>query len=271
MEKSKTREEYKKLQKCKIYPSTEGEIFYNKSKNRYTDVIANDRSRVLLDGLNNNYINANHIIYDSFKYISTQSPIQETCRDFWKMVYDQKTPIIIMLTDFIEGKAEKYWLSQNTSQQYFYDKDETEDGNPICIDVRLDNEITLTSSIFRTFHLKYNDTFRIVYHIQYTKWGDHKTPAQPDHINNLIGHMDLFRCMGERNNQTGPPILHCSAGIGRAGTFIICSIINKMKVRCLDINIPDIVSNLRKDRNGMVQTYAQYKFLYEYEKIWAGN
>ena len=265
IEKKRLSDEYKSIKKSNpLRNSSTGYDFFNEYKNRYTDVVAKNKTRVTLKGLDVDYINANHIKYQGQKYISTQAPLKNTRRDFWKMVYDQKSPVIVMLTKCKSGKAEKYWPStQIKPKTYNYWSGQTSDED-IEIKVTLENTIELDVCVLRVFNLSYNGDIKMIYHIQYTQWGDHKVPHHPEHINDLIRYMELFQVLGERNGLKGPPIIHCSAGIGRAGTFISCSIVKTLKLQRDNVDIPDIVKTLRECRDGMVQTGDQYFFIHQF-------
>lgn len=279
----KIKQEYSKLSKNSKLNITKKDFktsLLNKNKNRYDDVLANEDTRVRLNDLKNDYINANHIKYNNTNYniniISTQAPLPHTIRDFWKMVWDQKTSVIVMLTDFIENntiKSDKYWENQEivylpeetinntyiklliscdtyeknnqSSDSYQSSSEELSNSNQ---DNYFINEITITDG---------NET-RIIHHIQYIKWGDNKIPTSCEDIKSIIRLLDIDDNI----------IVHCSASIGRTGTFIACYILYVLRTNINNIKdegiIYDIVSQLRTCREGMVQTRNQYKFLYTF-------
>lgn len=246
-----------------------GRIYSNEAKNRYSDIIPIETTRVKLEGLKNDYINANHIFIEGADetYISTQAPLSKTYKDFWKMVWDQKSSIIVMLTDFKENgkkKASKYWDSMNKPKVFTYLEKETINDNKIDIVVTLVNKIKLCSGILREFIVSKDDESRKIFHIQYTNWGDHTKPTSIKDIQVLIMYMELFREIGKLFTLNGPPIIHCSAGVGRSGTFIACSFIKYLKLHRKKIDIHNIVVGLRKCRSGMVQTDEQYAFIYQF-------
>ena len=238
--------------------------FINESKNRYNDVAPLDKTRVKLLGLKNDYINGSYIQIDSLenKYISTQAPLPHTFRDFWKMVWDQKSSVIMMLTNFSENgktKAHRYWPGK--SKKYSYKSDETIDNNPIEMEIILIDRKAIGLFGLRQFLLKHNGEERTVHHIQYSNWGDHSQPTSIKDIEKLIMYMELFKITGEIAGLDGPPIIHCSAGVGRAGTFIVCSLIRQLKLARKEINIPNLIVEVRECRVGMVQTPDQYDFI----------
>ena len=243
---------------------TLGSNWLNTRKNRYPDVLPIEETRVKLLDLNNDYINANHITYNNLKYISTQAPVKNTFRDFWKMVWDQKSPVIMMLTDLSENnvvKADCYW----DINQMAYDSYETPNLNKIPIKISITRIVELDVGLLRILNLTYGESSRSIYHIQYTDWGDHKEPASINDIKLLIGYIDIFKCRGITKGLYGPPIIHCSAGIGRTGTFISCAVIKSL-VYIKNINIKDIVTTIRKCREGMVQTTKQYNFIFDFQQ-----
>jgi protein tyrosine phosphatase len=253
-------------EKCKT-----GKEYMNIVKNRYSNIVPFDTTRIRLLGLKNDYINANHIFIDDIDeiYIATQAPTPKTYRDFWKMVWDQQSSIIVMLTDIEESgkrKADQYWKDNEKPKEFSYLKNETSDKKEISISVTLIKKISLKAGILREFILNMNGETRKISHIQYTDWLDHMKPSSITDINCLIMYMDLFRTPGSRY-VLGSPIIHCSAGVGRTGTFIACSLIKHLLLHKKNIYIPKIISVMRKCRRGMVQTEEQYAFIYKFLEI----
>ena len=223
-------------------------------KDRYSNVHAKSSTRVHLNKIRSEiesgeykirseiesrdgYINANHVSYEGFEFITTQAPLPHTIGDFWEMIITHDITTIVMLTDFMEKgvkKADKYWSD-----------------TPLVINgvtVKLVEEKLETNLVVR----KFNIDGRLINHFQYLDWKDHQSPASINSINKLIDRID------------GKIVVHCSAGIGRTGTFIGCMLVKKLRTN----KIYDIVKKLREDRDGMVQTFNQYKFIYKYlEKI----
>ncbi|EAL68105.1 protein tyrosine phosphatase [Dictyostelium discoideum AX4] len=199
------------------------------------------------------YINASFI--NNGTYICTQGPLLNTIVDFWKMIWEQNSNIIVMLTreeENFKTKCDKYWP----------DKDEERYGNFI---VKFDNNITIPDILIRREftleNLKDNKT-RKIYHFQYTTWPDHGTPVSTTGFLKFVSFVD-------HEKRSGPIVVHCSAGIGRSGTFVaIHSIVAKFakhydeKKQAPSINLPKLVVEMRNERPGMVQTRDQYRFCY---------
>jgi protein tyrosine phosphatase len=250
----------------------------NSSKNRYRDVIANEKSRVKLLDIKNDYINADKIYFSNFSYISTQSPLINTYRDFWKMVWDQNTNVIVMLTKFVNGQSEKYFNS-NDKVKFEYKESETTTNSQIFMSVELLSKEKSGDNLYiRTFKLKYKiqsksqiddkSQERLISHIQYIGWVDHKIPSS---IKDIVTINDIMEKMKDPLVKTKfIPIIHCSAGIGRAGTFIACSIIyeylkkDEIIPKSNEEFIDHIIVNMRKCRKGMVQTPEQYLYIHKF-------
>ncbi|EGG20960.1 protein tyrosine phosphatase [Cavenderia fasciculata] len=230
----------------------------NKLKNRYSNVLPPEQYRVPLvlepDDHDSDYINASYINDPAGKqrYICTQGPLENTFNDFWRMVWECKSNVIVMLTREEENskkKCDRYWVDQD-SHDYGH------------IRLIYETHIALQDMIQRIFtlvNLKTNEKRKLV-HFQYISWPDHGTPVS------IKGFLNLIQAV-EKEDKTGPIIVHCSAGIGRSGTFcVIHSVVtnykNELKNEQYTLNIPKIITNFRTQRPGMVQTKEQYRFCY---------
>ncbi|XP_074655818.1 tyrosine-protein phosphatase non-receptor type 11-like [Tubulanus polymorphus] len=270
-------EEFEQLQQmeCKhLYSRKEGKRPENKNKNRYKNILPFDHTRVTLrDGLEDeigaDYINANYITSDEDvpeakkMYIAAQGCLQSTITDFWRMVWQENSRVIVMTTKEVERgkiKCVKYW------------PDETESHDMEILGAKLVlhgvKEVDTTDYTLREFLLtrRENDgqkaSTRAIYHYQFKVWPDHGVPADPGCVLNFLQDINQKQ---ENIPQAGPIIVHCSAGIGRTGTFIVIDIIiNQICQLGLDveIDIQKTVQMVRAQRSGMVQTEAQYKFVY---------
>jgi protein tyrosine phosphatase len=240
----------------------------NMCKNRYYNILPNEDSRVKLNALvdgDGDYINANFVGCENFRrnYILTQAPLPNTMNDLWRMVWQEKVPVIVCLTKLSEGdvqKAHKYWPDDGQTMQF---------GKII---VYHSMTVMYSNIAVRSFTLwLQGDPLNAieVFHLHYQDWPDHGTPQSTKPIRTLAFLVSTLR---ERSNTgAGPAVVHCSAGVGRAGTFVaihmILTQLEKMSLSqpCgkLPISIKEIVARLRSQREGTVQTVDQYIFIYK--------
>ncbi|KAL6462991.1 hypothetical protein MHYP_G00294130 [Metynnis hypsauchen] len=231
----------------------------NKSKNRFTNVLAYDSSRVKLTPQNDagsDYINANYMAgYGSYskQYIAAQGPLPSTVSDFWRMVWEQKSQAIVMLTNCTESgrvKCEQYWPLDYTPCAY---------GNLL---VTIQSEEKQNSWTLREFVVRDKATSeeRIVKHLHFTAWPDHGVPRGTE---DLIRFRGIVRQHIESFPFTGPTVVHCSAGVGRTGTLIALDILLQQLVKEEAVSIAACVHRMRLSRPLMVQTESQYVFLHQ--------
>ncbi|XP_038620196.1 tyrosine-protein phosphatase non-receptor type 5 [Tachyglossus aculeatus] len=233
-------------------------------KNRYKTILPNPHSRVCLtsrdqDDPLSSYINANYIrgYGDEEKvYIATQGPIVNTVSDFWRMVWQERSPIIVMITNIEEmnEKCTEYW----PEHQVVYEG----------IEVTVRRIIQADDYRLRLITLRSGDEVRSLRHYWYTSWPDQKTPDQAPPLLQLVREVEEARRHGQRG---GPPVIvHCSAGIGRTGCFIATSICCQQLKNEGIVDILRTTCQLRQDRGGMIQTCEQYQFVHHvmslYEK-----
>ncbi|EGD72786.1 hypothetical protein PTSG_04513 [Salpingoeca rosetta] len=230
----------------------------NVRKNRYGDIVAYDHTRVTVDAAmneaNSDYINANFI--SGYKrpraYIACQGPLPNTARDFWQMVWEQDSALIVMVACLVEKnrpKCFKYWPSRQDGVQVF--------GQ---VQVSLTAESVGRDFTRREFKLKNDEKTRRVTQLQMTSWPDHGAPSNPAAFLNLHS---TFNGMLRRHRSRGPAVIHCSAGVGRSGTFICMDILYEMALDGKEpLNIRHVISRLREQRNFMVQSVDQFRFLY---------
>ncbi|XP_029604255.1 receptor-type tyrosine-protein phosphatase O isoform X1 [Salmo trutta] len=229
----------------------------NRPKNRYTNILPYDFSRVKLIYLHNDegsdYINANYIPgYKSPReYIATQGPLPETRNDFWNMVLQQKSRVIVMLTQCNERrrvKCDHYWPFTDEPVAY---------GE---ISVEMLSESESPEWTIRNFRLGYADESQDVLHLNYTSWPDHGVPT----VNAIDSILKFVHIVRQQANRTKEPIVvHCSAGVGRTGTFIA---LDRLMQHIREHEFTDIlgmVSEMRSHRLSMVQTEEQYVFIHQ--------
>ncbi|XP_050949424.1 tyrosine-protein phosphatase non-receptor type 13 isoform X4 [Labeo rohita] len=231
-----------------------GQTKENKKKNRYKNIVPFDTTRVML-GKDGGYINANFIKMpvkdENFLYIACQGPLPTTLGDFWQMVWEQKSNVIAMMTQEVEGgkvKCQRYWPDTPRSPEMVDDR----------LQITLVKDQHLDNFVIRLIEVKDIQTNEIqrVTHLNYTGWPDHGTPTQPEQLLTFISYMRHI-------HQSGPIITHCSAGIGRSGTLICIDVVLGLISKDADFDISDVVRTMRLHRQGMVQTEEQYIFCYQ--------
>ncbi|XP_032395191.1 tyrosine-protein phosphatase non-receptor type 13 isoform X2 [Etheostoma spectabile] len=231
-----------------------GQTKENKKKNRYKNIVPFDTTRVVL-GKDGGYINANFIKMsvkdENYMYIACQGPLPTTLGDFWQMVWEQKSNVIAMMTQEVEGgkvKCQRYWPDTPRTAEMVDDR----------LQITLIKDQHLDNFAIRLIEVKDVQTSEIqhVTHLNYTGWPDHGTPSQPEQLLTFISYM-------RHVHRSGPIITHCSAGIGRSGTLICIDVVLGLISKDADFDISDVVRNMRLQRQGMVQTEDQYIFCYQ--------
>nr|XP_029484482.1 tyrosine-protein phosphatase non-receptor type 13 isoform X3 [Oncorhynchus nerka] len=231
-----------------------GQTKENKKKNRYKNIVPFDTTRVIL-GKNGGYINANFINMpvkdENFMFIACQGPLPTTLGDFWQMIWEQKSNVIAMMTQEVEGgkvKCQRYWPDTPRTAEMVDER----------LQITLVKDQHLDNFVIRLIEVKDIQTEEIqrVTHLNYTGWPDHGTPSQPEQLLTFISYMRHI-------HQSGPIITHCSAGIGRSGTLICVDVVLGLISKDADFDISDVVRNMRLQRQGMVQTEEQYIFCYQ--------
>lgn len=266
-------EEFEQIQQqeCKhLYSRKEGQKAENKPKNRYKNILPFDDTRVVLQNADGSkgYINANFIrvdeegLFDTEPsackvYIATQGPLQNTIGDFWQMVWQEKCRVIVMTTREVERSKPKccrYWPDERN-----------ETVEHAGFKVKNVGETTTGDYTLRELELTDVPTseFRVIYHFHFTAWPDHGVPGDPGCALNFLEQVNSKQ--DSSGPDVGPIVVHCSAGIGRTGTFIVIDMIVdeiKRKGLACEIDIMKTIRMVRRQRSGMVQTEAQYKFVY---------
>ncbi|XP_063802427.1 tyrosine-protein phosphatase non-receptor type 5 [Pseudophryne corroboree] len=233
-------------------------------KNRYKTILPNPHSRVCLmspdqeDDPLSSYINANYIRgYNEEEkvYIATQGPTVNTVGDFWKMVWQQQSPIIVMITNIeeVNEKCTEYWPENRAMYE--------------GIEVTVNRTIQEDDYVLRLMTLKSGEEERHLKHFWYTSWPDQKTPDQAPPLLKLVQDVEETEQSAEQNN--GPIIVHCSAGIGRTGCFIATTILCKQLKNEGAADILRTTCQLRLDRGGMIQTSEQYQFVHHVLSLFA--
>ncbi|XP_051809699.1 receptor-type tyrosine-protein phosphatase F isoform X20 [Acanthochromis polyacanthus] len=249
-------QEYESIDPGQQFTWENSNMEVNKPKNRYANVIAYDHSRVVLTSVDavpgSDYINANYI--DGYRkqnaYIATQGPLPETLSDFWRMVWEQRSSTIIMMTRLEEKsrvKCDQYWPSRGTETYGM-------------IQVTMLDTVELATYSVRTFALYKNGSSekREVRQFQFMAWPDHGVPEYPTPILAF-----LRRVKACNPPDAGPMVVHCSAGVGRTGCFIVIDAMLERMKHEKSVDIYGHVTCMRAQRNYMVQTEDQYIFIHE--------
>uniref|UniRef100_A0A672L164 protein-tyrosine-phosphatase n=1 Tax=Sinocyclocheilus grahami TaxID=75366 RepID=A0A672L164_SINGR len=259
-------QEYESIDPGQQFSWEHSNLEINKPKNRYANVIAYDHTRVALsnnDGVpGGDYINANFI--DGYRrqgaYVATQGPMPDTFSDFWRMVWEQHTANIIMITKLEEksrNKCDQYWPSRGTETYGL-------------MQVNLLDTVELATYCVRTFALFKSGSGekREVRQFQFTAWPDQGVPEQPTPFLAF-----LRRVKACNPPDAGPIVVHCSAGVGRTGCFIVIDAMLERVKQEKTIDIYGHVTLMRSQRNYMVQTEEQYVFIYDalLEAVSCGN
>uniref|UniRef100_A0A7N9AT67 Receptor-type tyrosine-protein phosphatase F n=1 Tax=Mastacembelus armatus TaxID=205130 RepID=A0A7N9AT67_9TELE len=249
-------QEYESIDPGQQFTWENSNMEVNKPKNRYANVIAYDHSRVVLTSVDavpgSDYINANYI--DGYRkqnaYIATQGPLPETLSDFWRMVWEQRSSTIVMMTRLEEKsrvKCDQYWPSRGAETYGM-------------IQVTMLDTVELATYSVRTFALYKNGSSekREVRQFQFMAWPDHGVPEYPTPILAF-----LRRVKACNPPDAGPMVVHCSAGVGRTGCFIVIDAMLERMKHEKSVDIYGHVTCMRAQRNYMVQTEDQYIFIHE--------
>ncbi|XP_065806743.1 receptor-type tyrosine-protein phosphatase delta isoform X19 [Labrus bergylta] len=249
-------QEYESIDPGQQFTWEHSNLEVNKPKNRYANVIAYDHSRVLLSAIDgipgSDYINANYI--DGYRkqnaYIATQGSLPETFGEFWRMIWEQRSAIIVMMTKLEERsrvKCDQYWPTRGTETYGL-------------IQVTLLDTVELATYCVRTFALFKNGSSekREVRQFQFTAWPDHGVPEHPTPFLAF-----LRRVKACNPPDAGPMVVHCSAGVGRTGCFIVIDAMMERIKHEKTVDIYGHVTLMRAQRNYMVQTEDQYVFIHD--------
>ncbi|XP_075853560.1 receptor-type tyrosine-protein phosphatase F isoform X14 [Microcebus murinus] len=249
-------QEYESIDPGQQFTWENSNLEVNKPKNRYANVIAYDHSRVILTSIDgvpgSDYVNANYI--DGYRkqnaYIATQGPLPETMGDFWRMVWEQRTATVVMMTRLEEKsrvKCDQYWPARGTETYGL-------------IQVTLLDTVELATYTVRTFalHKSGSSEKRELRQFQFMAWPDHGVPEYPTPILAFLRRVKACNPL-----DAGPMVVHCSAGVGRTGCFIVIDAMLERMKHEKTVDIYGHVTCMRSQRNYMVQTEDQYVFIHE--------
>ncbi|XP_065339400.1 tyrosine-protein phosphatase non-receptor type 1 isoform X1 [Cloeon dipterum] len=249
------------------FPAEESKKAENKNLNRYRDVNPYDHSRVVLrkdtSGPNkkrSDYINASFVRMPNAqrKYILAQGPLPHTTDHFWLMIWEQECKAVVMLNRVVEKnqiKCHQYWPTG-------YDGNNETVFSDVNLKVVLVSETPMdyyTTRILRLTDVDSGES-RDVHHFHYTTWPDFGVPQSPMAF---LHFLMVVRQSGALDENVGPPVVHCSAGIGRSGTFCLVDLcLLMMEQGKKHVNVREVLMEMRKHRMGLIQTSEQLRFSY---------
>ncbi|CAJ0931261.1 unnamed protein product, partial [Mesorhabditis belari] len=223
-------------------------------KNRYANIGALETSRVRLTGATSDYINANYVDSCEKKnaYIATQAPLASTIGDFYQMLWQERSNIVLMIANIEENglkKCDQYWPTSSHSTESY--------GN---FQVSLISQTSCAHFVHRILSVKISkcvpQTERRLHQLQFFGWPDHGVPTSPFPLLSFVHAVAQI-------HSTGPIVVHCSAGVGRSGSFIVIDSMRRRLLSNRSLNLMGHLAHIRKQRERLVQNVEQYMFCHE--------
>ncbi|KAK7108051.1 hypothetical protein V1264_015853 [Littorina saxatilis] len=185
------------------------------------------------------------------EFIAAQGPLPGTIDDFWRMVWENRVSVMVMLTQCVEKgrtKCEKYWPDEGVQEIY---------GDLV---VHLRSQSVLPDYIIRVIDITHGSQSRMIKHFHFMRWPDHGCPEKTSMLLSFVSSVRAHM----PHSDTGPMLVHCSAGVGRTGTFIaLDQLLRQIHRQTTEVDMFGLVLTMRDHRTQMVQTENQYIYIHD--------